>query len=70
MDFSKLLKKEVNAARIDSTIFNKWLSKQITTSEAIRRFKENNDIDPDLFIDPLEFASYLSSLGYYGEEVE
>ena len=56
MDFSKLLKKEVNAARIDSTIFNKWLSKQITTSEAIRRFKENNDIDPDLFIDPLEFA--------------
>ncbi len=68
MEFSKMLKSDDYAAAIDSSTFNKWNTKAITTKEAINRFKDNNKIPSYVVIDPADFERYMNSLGYFGED--
>ena len=63
----KLLAKSEAAALLDSRVFYKLCRNEVTLEEAIRIFRKNNLIHPDIYIDPNEFLNWVRSLGYYSD---
>lgn len=61
MEFVKYLKP--TKAAFDTALFNQWEKKEISTKEAIKRFKYNNEMDIE--ITESEFVEWLNSLGYW-----
>ncbi len=62
MDISKLLSCTSHSINSDKNLFKKWESKQITTNEAIRDFKINNNIEEE--IGETEFVLWMNSIGW------
>jgi hypothetical protein len=48
----------------DTAIFNKWASGRITTGEAIKRMKKNNNMPHYVNVEPDEWVRWVNGLGY------
>lgn len=65
MEIYKLLHPQQLSATRDKLTFNNWADGVITTKQAIKEFKENNQFENDEYIDENEFIIWLRSLGYW-----
>ncbi len=62
MEIPRYLSK--SAVTRDIATFNDWSHGKISTQLAIHEFKKNNNIAPNVKINPFEFEMWLYSLGY------
>lgn len=53
-----------SSASNDKAIFTKWSYGQITTGEAIKRFKRSNNMPYYVNIEPDDFIRWINSIGY------
>ena len=61
MNIAKYLKR--GNEKYDCKLFMEWEKEEISTAEALEKFKWNNKIEVN--IEPGEFERFLGSLGYF-----
>lgn len=54
----------------DVRTFNRWINDEINLDECINEFRDNNRIPDSVYIDIIEFASWLKGLGWVKYETD